>query len=222
MSSKAPMKQNNETTNALATNNYAMSTQGMDLSDIQVPVAAFFQGTPKEQKRFPDLKIGQIVDKLSGQAITNIRFVPIHVYKTWVKFTKGEGLIYIKHREEDVPEEDLVWPEGGSPAASLTYNYYLLFEGMPYPVVWRFKKTSLNAGKHLNTLENLLRKAQGKGVGLYEMNGIEKESADGPYIVPDIRPVGDPPAEMLELAAGFGKAISSGAVSEIDDEPAPF
>ena len=96
-----------------------------------------------------------------------------------------------------------------------------MFEGAAYPVVWRFKKTSLKSGQHLYSLESMLRSGQGKDVGLYEMGTIEKESSDGPYFVPDIRLLGDPPQDLLEKALQFAGAVKSGNVAEAGDDVAP-
>jgi hypothetical protein len=224
VNTKATVKQDNKST-AIQTQSLGLSSDGMDVSDLKIPVAAIFQGTPKEQKAFPDAKMGQIIDKLSGQEMQSNRFVPIHVYKSWAKFVKVNGVTELEYIETDksrVPAADLVWQETDEgnkpPAATETLNYYLMFEGATYPVIWRFKKTSLKAGQHMYSLESMLRSGQGKDVGLYEMGKIEKESSDGPYFVPDIRLIGDPPADLLRMALQFSGAIKSGKVVETGDE----
>lgn len=205
---------------AITTATSGLSATGMDNTDLQIPVAYLFQGTAKERKEYPDAKPGDLINKLTGELIASRNFMPIHVYKSWAKFEKGKGLVYVESDKSRVPAEDLEWIDGQPPAANETLNWYLMFEGMDYPVVFRFKKTSIKSGKRLYSLETLNR--SGKGSGLYELSHTEDEGPEGPYLVPQVRPLGDPSAELVDMANRFRAAITGGTATEVGDDDVPF
>jgi hypothetical protein len=180
--------------------------EGGDRDDQIMPRIHMFQGLPAEVKEYgKGYSPGDLINTVTREKIEQRNFIPILGYKEWLRWKepRGTGLEYKKRIKTDVPPEDLVWneaetdPKKRQPRATETINWLVMFDGDAMPVVLGFSRTSLNAGKTINTLETM---RGNRGPGLYSFDFREKSNDKGAWVTPVIRPVGDPSPEMVQIA----------------------
>lgn len=191
--------------------------QGADQEDLILPRIHIFQGLPAEVKQYgKEFSQGDLVNTLTGEKVEARKFTPIYGYKEWIcwKEPRGAGIEY-RHKSDEkhlVPAEDLLWSGDEPPRAQVYINWIVLFEGTDIPMVLSFTKTGMNAGKTINTLEKLRGK---KGPGMYSIEMKEKSNDKGTWVSPQIRPAGDPPAEMTAVSTGLYESMS-GVTVQVD------
>lgn len=206
--------------------------EGAEDSDFIPPVMHVFQGTPTEQEKFGQFPLGEVVDTIECRALASKFFTPIKAFKQWVRWEKGVSTpVYSTRDRSEVPEEDLReiknWrkDENGEsipPRCTETHNWLVAVEGEYVPYLLRFKRTSLEAGKTLNSIERG-RGVMGKGPGRYELDTTSKINGEkGVYIKPRVRPAGEPTQEMIDFVATvramFNDDSSNIQVQEDNDE----
>jgi hypothetical protein len=192
--------------------------QGAESQDFVLPRVHIYQGLPSEAKLYgKGFAPGDLINVVTNEKIVSTRFVPILGYKQWIKWKepRGSGVEYNFREKSQVPAEDLTWEGDQAPTAQEYINYVVLFEDMQSPVILSFTKTGLNAGRAINTCESMRRN---KAPGLYSIELQEKSNDKGAWLSPRVRPAGDPPANMAELAAMFFESMSGQEVKTSDPE----
>lgn len=204
--------------------------QGADQDDLILPRVHIFQGLPEERKRYGEFKEGDFINTLTMEKIEARRFAPIFGYKQWIRWAekRGEGMVYSHREKSQVPPEDLEWDDSAvrredkPPRAQEYINWVVLIEGDDSPHVFSFTKTSLKAGRTINTLEAMRRD---RGIGLYAIELKSKTNDAGTWLQPQIRPAGDPPLEMASLVVEFFNSLSGRPVETnltAEDAPGEF
>ena len=201
--------------------------EGSDRDDQLLPRVHLYQGLPTEAKEYGrGFEPGDLINTITREKIGSRKFVPIMGYKEWLKWKepRGTGMEYKKRIKTDVPPEDLCWnenevdPKKRQPRATESINWVVLFEDETIPLVLSFSRTSINAGKTINTLETMRGH---RGPGLYAFDTKEKSNDKGAWVTPVIRPVGDPPPELREMAVLLFDSLS-GTTIETNPEPDAF
>lgn len=187
---------------------------GADETDFVLPRIHLFQGLPAEAKLYPGKhKSGDLVNSLTFEKLKVDKFMPILGWKEWIKWSpeRGKGIVYRTKFKNEVPAEDLEWNrETNAPPAVTEYiNFAVIFEGDTSPVVLSFARTQYKGGQTLHTLESLRGR---RGPGLYKFGTREKSNEKGEWLIPHIQPVGDPPAELTELASILFDSMSGSEI----------
>jgi len=210
-----------KTSTALATKGESQELgflEGEESTDLQIPVVHLYQDTPTERKVFGEgFSAGDLVNVVTMEKVENPIFLVISGYKDWVLKDGDRPVSY--RRKSDIEPDLLKWHGDEPPEAMERINFMVLFHGEDFPAILRFKKTSLKAGKQLNTLLRMH-----KGRVRYEYQCQEATNADGQdYLVPVMRPAGRAEAVYYEAACDMKRALSTQRVVEqdidIDDEP---
>lgn len=150
--------------------------QGFEVScqreDLIVPRAKLFNGLPKEYEDYPDAKPGQLLNNITKEVLPSV-FVPIMRHIEWIRFNAGSAKLpdgsanpafdkafepsEVIWRSTDPNDPrviaESVWgPNGEKPLALKFLNFLSYFPGSSMPVMVSFYKTSLNAGKAVNSV----------------------------------------------------------------------
>lgn len=150
--------------------------QGFEVScqreDLLVPRAKLFNGLPKEFENYPDAKPGQILNNITKEVLPAL-FVPIMRHIEWIRFNAGSPKLpdgspnpaFDKAFEPSEviwrstnPNDPRVIAESGwgangeKPLALKFLSFLSYFPGSSMPVMVSFYKTSLNAGKSINSV----------------------------------------------------------------------
>ncbi|GIW77974.1 MAG: hypothetical protein KatS3mg104_3037 [Phycisphaerae bacterium] len=217
----------------------AITTAGMDFSDrfrglsesdLVTPKAHLYQGLPREKKLYGNFSPGDIIDSLHMTKIEPPEFMPIMVYKEWVRWDEtGQGrILYIQSDVSKVPPEDLEYVDGKPPRATEYHNWIVLFVNRDFPSLLRLKKSSLKTSKQLYTSEKLLGR---RGPGLYVFSSKEAVSEKGEYLLPVFTFKSRAPEDMIKLGLEFYKSIRPETIrskesdyieSETASEEVPF
>ena len=188
--------------------------RGEEEEDTIIPRLHIFQGLPAERDQYGDQPPGTIINTVSGEPIDGRKFVPIFGWVEWIRFRepRGSGIDYRTRDKSQIDPKDLEFDRasGKPPKATKFINFCVLVEGQDDPLCLSFKSTSLTAGKTINTLEKM-RGAKGPGYYALELN--KKSNSKGAWLAPRIRPLGDPPADMKELAEALFNSMSPDLVS---------
>ncbi len=201
----------------------APTTLDLERDEIIIPRCHLYQGTGMEEETFGKYDRGTWLDTITGDvmAVPN-EDAPPYTYdgisfvcaftlpRTYVAYNEAGEIEYITTDRGDVPKEHLLFGSaliGAGKRCVEVLSVVCVFAGyLDLPRVVRFKKTSFNSGKALDAFE----RARGKrGPGLYTFTVKKKDGAKGPYLIPNVRPIGDPPADMLEALVGFREAYAS-------------
>jgi hypothetical protein len=186
--------------------------EGGDQGDLILPRVHIYQGLPAEAKQYGrGFNPGDMINTLTNEKIDSSRFVPIMGHKQWIKWKepRGAGMEYSYRNKSEVPSDDLEWSGDTPPAAQEYINWIVLFEGQDVPMVFPFTKTSLKAGRTINTLESL-RKSKTPGSYIIEMK--EENNDKGTWMSPRVRPAGDPSPEMGETVEALYQSLSGRTV----------
>lgn len=197
--------------------------QNEEPEDVILPRAHLYQGLPAEAEQYGDgFKPGDIINQLTGEKIKSRKFTPILAWNQWTKWKepRGSGIEYTLRNKRDVPPEDLEWDrEGGKPpVAQQSMNFVVLFDGLDTPLVLSFKSKSLKAGRSLNSIEKI---RGARGPGFYELQTKKEQNAKGTFLVPVIRPIGDPPKALKEAADGFFASMGGAQVEVAGEDVEP-
>lgn len=176
---------------------------GSNLSKV-----VLFQGTSEEEQVYGQHKRGVFLDALEVRELgEKINIMPIIAFAQWAVWEKGQRApAQSWNDEKNVPPDLLQWTETADghripPKAQMSVNVICCVNEEPWPVLFVFKRTGLKAfEKTINPLE-ARRGSVGKCPGLYELSSVDDKNPDGqPYKRLTARPVGEPPAAMVELA----------------------
>ena len=189
--------------------------EGEDSDDFLVPRITIHQGDISQKKYGPGTK-GTLIDTTTNDTLPSMKFSPIYGWKEWIKWgeKRGGNPEYRTRNKSDVPPEDLQWHDNEPPAATLTRNFAVLFDGMSTPVVISWKDSSKRqrtCGKLLNQLEKL-RAAQNLGRGLYEIVVVEESNDEGDWKDWTIKPIGNPDDAMSKTVAQWTDALTGKTV----------
>lgn len=213
---------------ALATSQYARDykMEGEDSGDAVMPRVILHQGDISE-KYYGQHPKGTLLHSITGEVIEARRFTPLGIaWKEWMKFGDkfGDTLDYKTRNKSEVPPEDLQWNGNEPPAASLFYNFVVLFEGMDSPVCLSMKASSKfqrSAAQALNQMEKI-RGAKKLAPGLYELDIVDRENDKGKWKDLKLRPVGNPSDDLAKASYEFYQALSGKHLDvHQDKEPEP-
>jgi len=191
--------------------------EGEDSSDMIIPRAHLFQGTNTESKIFgKEAEPGELYNSVTGEKIGTTKFLVVDGFKDWADIQDNK-VVFASKNKSDFQPDDLEWHDHTPPRVQERINFICLFDGEEWPMILRFKKTSLAAGRTLNTMLKLH-----KGRKMYELTTKERDFEKGSCLVPVIKPAGDPPAEMYALACDLRDSLKGRKVevaeSELDEE----
>jgi hypothetical protein len=201
-----------------------------DEADLIIPRVQLFHGTAEEKEKYGKHEDGDFINTMTMETIgvSGMKFVPLIGWKEWIKFKepRGTGLDYRTRNKSEVPPADLAWTSEGpnrkGPAATEFINWAVLIVDADgnlseVPVVFSFKRTSFKTGQTLISQENFYR--GNKGPGFYAMDVAKKSTAKGPTLIPKLRPLGDPPAEMKDaIAAALARMQGVNVETNIDGD----
>lgn len=205
---------------------------GEEQEDTLLPRLHIIQGLPQERELYGKFDEGDLINTITKERIATAaalpKFVPIFAWVEYICFKepRGSGIEYRTRDKADVPVQDLEWRDmpGGErkgPRATRIINWVVLLDGQAEPFVLSFKTTCINTGKTINTMEKG-RTAKNAGPGYYALVYRKKSNAKGPWLSPEVRPAGDPPADMKDLAEALYNSLDPQAVSteveQVDDE----
>lgn len=161
----------------------------IDRTDLIIPRAKLFQGTPTEQDQFPNVKPGSVINSLTAEPVGSL-FVPCFKWTEVVRFNArnqkdptfdpsfGPGAMIWKCTDPTDPrwKEGEFGPNGEKPTAMRTMNFLCYFIDQPMPIILSFAKTSYRAGKKLLSI------AQFSGQDMFSKRyrlGTKREESDG-------------------------------------------
>lgn len=191
---------------------------GEESTDFILPRIHIFQGLPLERKLYPgDFREGDLINTITLEKMEAKNFIPLFGWKEWIKWRepRGNGIEYRGRDKSKLPPQDVTWKENTPPAATEYINWCVLFEGQVEPICLSFSRTMLTAGKNIFTVEKMRGR---RGMGLYAFDLKKRSNAKGEWLVPSIRPVGDPEGEHLETAIMLRDSIDPNQVSVQQDE----
>jgi hypothetical protein len=193
----------------------ASRLEGAEAGDFVLPRIHIFQGLPAETKQYGKFDQGDLINVLTNQKVSGTTFMPLFGFKQYIKWKepRGSGLEYNLRDKRQVPPEDLTWSGDQPPVAQEYINWVVLFEGEDTPCILSFTKTSLNAGRTINTLEVMRAKAN-KSPGQYRLEMQEKSNDKGAWVSPRISPAGEPSAELSATATAWFDTLNPQAVAE--------
>ncbi len=201
----------------------APTTLDLERDEIIIPRCHLYQGTGMEEETFGKYDRGTWLDTITGDVMAKpeedsppytydaFQFVcAFTLPRTYVAYDEDNNIEYITTDRGEVPKEHLQFGSalvGKGKKCVEILSVVCVFAGyLDLPRVVRFKKTSFNSGKALDAFE----RARGRrGPGLYTFTVKKKDGPNGPYLIPNVRPIGDPPADMLEALVGFREAYAS-------------
>ena len=173
-------------------------------------------------------QIGDFRDSVSGALLGNlttpIRFIPVHIDKTWVLSKKiGDRFKYQTMIPVTRDNESMDWEytdeEGVLCRRDYTMTCYCLLpgdieSGLPMPYTISFRRTSMRAGKKLFTQMYIRNRQAGQvpPAVIMELSAKREKNDQGTYMVLDVAPV--KAASPLEINAAFDlyKTIQGGNV----------
>jgi len=186
--------------------------EGEEPSDFMTPRAHLFQGTTIERDIFgDDFKAGDLIDVVTGEKIKSMKFLVVRGFKDWADVDKKTGLpIKVSRNRKDWPDEETNWEARRAagfddpPPIQERINFVCLFENEGWPLLLRFKRTGLGAGKLLN---QMLKKHGGRV--MYELSSRPGKPGEGnyKYLVPVVKPAGPAPDDLYRHAVDLCKNL---------------
>ena len=207
--------------NALATQEpmTGEAIEGSEQTDFQIPSAYMIKGTQSDQMIFPGVAPGSMVNTLTQEPILADTFIVLPCgYKDY-QDTRPDASLQTSRNLGDWPDIDTNWDarkaagHDGPPPVSLRLNFLVLFAGEDFPMVLRFKRTSLQVGRTLNSLFKVH-----KGRMLYRIRSKEAQGTKGPYIVPTISAAGPAPADLYATACSWATQLAGKDLAKIAPE----
>lgn len=207
----------------LAPSQYARhyKMEGEDSGDVVMPRVILHQGDISE-KYYGRHPKGTLLHSVTSEVIESRKFTPLGLaWKEWMKFGDkfGESMQYKTRNKAEVPPEDLQWQGDEPPAASLFYNFVVLFDGMVEPVCLSMKASSKlqkSAALALNQMEKI-RAGRSAAPGFYELDIVDRENDKGKWKDIKIRPIGNAPPDLEKTAFEFYQALSTRTVEVHQD-----
>lgn len=179
----------------------AANTFGLSASDIMVPIVLLMQAISKAVKDRL-CYAGDLWDSLEEKVVGRpMEFIPvgffkqIHTYEDSIK-TRSEAWSHAAEldlQKQGFFQKDPVIKNGVKITKSISQNYYVIpvqdiVDGMPFPKVLRFVKTSARAGKTLSThvmkLEGFGHKPWAK---TFMLDVAEEKGDKGEYFVLNVK-----------------------------------
>jgi len=196
----------------LVVDGYADDTNPM--GDVQL--LHMHSGSNEDQAKFPDAKAGDWIDTLDGSNLgKSVRFLPLAAFMSYTGWEEGARRpTYSVNDKKLVPKGDLVWGTTGDmakdrPKCVEAFNYVGLVNDLPYVFRVVFKRTAFKAGVNMMQLQQR-RDVQGTGPGVYELHSVDDKNAKGQtYKLRKVKPVGNPTAEQLALAAKIAARLAA-------------
>ena len=201
----------------------AMATMGagrgfeepVEQEDLVIPRAKLVQPTSAEATD-PNstLRGGAIINSLTKEVL-NAKFVPLFYYKEYLRFNARKpdqpgwdaafapGKLMWRTRDANDPrvEQCKFGPDGETPIAITTLNFFSLFEGSPMPLILSFGKTSYGAGKSLLSL------ARFRGGDMfsrqYKLSVLPMKNDKGDFFTLKVDPAGDCDADTFKMAESY-------------------
>lgn len=195
--------------------------EGEDSSDAVIPRIILHQGDISE-KYYGQHPKGTLLHSITTEPVEARRFTPVGIaWKEWMKFGDkfGEKMAYKTRNKAEVPADDLEWHGDEPPAASLFYNFVVMFDGTDEPVCLSLKgssKMQRSAAMSLNQMEKV-RSGRGMAPGFYELEVVDRENDKGKWKDLKIRPVGNPPEKLTKKAYECWQALHVKTVAAHDD-----
>lgn len=201
----------------------APTTLDLERDEVIIPRCHLYQGTGMEEETFGKHARGTWIDTITQDVMATAKeetapytydgfsFVcAFTLPRTYVAYNDDGDIEYITTDRGEVPKDHLVFGSalrGKGKRCTEILSVVCVFAGYTdIPRVIRFKKTSFNSGRALDAFE----RARGRrGPGLYTFTVTKKDGANGPYLIPNVRPIGDPPADLLTALVGFREAYAS-------------
>lgn len=197
--------------------------------DIIIPKILAMQGLSKLVAA-RKATIGDFVESLNstklGSVDRPIEFIPFAVKPMWIIFEEKNGAMkYVK--QVDIDAENDAWPyeevlNGVKIRRDRTLNFYVLLPeevkaGMYFPYIISFRRTSMMAGKKLNTaFARLAAFNKPPASEVYELCGTSQSNDKGTFIVMDVKKKRETAQDELAAAFQWFKTVSSTAV-KVDD-----
>jgi hypothetical protein len=190
----------------------------VDQSDLIIPRAQLLQPTAEGLRQLNKdygLQAGQVINNLTKEVLP-AEFVPIFYFKEYLRFNarkkEDEGFM------PDLPPGKLIWrtrdandprvikecafgPNGETPLALTSLNFFSLFDSQSMPVIVSFTKTSYKAGKNLLSLAKLRGGAMFSR--RYRLTVEDGNSEKGSYFTLKVQPYGDCSPEMFRVAESY-------------------
>lgn len=194
-------------------------------AEMKIPVLHLFQGSNKEREQYGKHEPGVWVESLSLQEVSyGTAFIPVlgrAMRIVWHSRDHGEG----EGMVEKYPKGTQVPPEYQNDQrydVEDHFDLYCMVAGRSLPHVIRFRSTSLDAVKSLNTLERE-RYADKRPPGVYRLaEPRQRSNKKGNWYVPVLQPAGDPGAEALakweRLARFLAANLDSMQIVDRDDQ----
>ena len=208
-----------------------------DQKDLRFPRAKIFQGTTAEQEKFPDAKGGQVINSLTGELMPET-FVPIFKYNTTTKWNPRDrkdpnfdaelepgAMIWNTSDPTDPRWAEGQWPKDGSfPKAVHTINFMCLFEGVSFPVLVSFAKTSHTAGGKLHSMLAMgYDPSKSQWAKKFKISTNKKTKDDTVFFVYDVAPAGESTEEEQKAAGQFSESLAPKvneiAEANVEDPP---
>ena len=184
------------------------------MGDVQL--LHMHSGSNEDQAKFPDAKAGDWIDTLDGSNLgKSVRFLPLAAFMSYTGWEEGARRpTYSTTDKKQVPKGDLAWGNSGDmakdrPRCVEAFNYVGLVNDLPYVFRVVFKRTAFKAGTNMMQLQQR-RDVQGTGPGIYELFSVDDKNAKAQtYKLRKVKPVGNPSAGQLELAAKIAARLAA-------------
>jgi len=170
---------------------------GEEDGDWIIPRAHLFQDTAIERDIFGrDFGPGDLVNTLTKQHLNSRRFVPIQGFKDFA-LIEDSKVVRVSRNRNDFNREDWDWDYRRAndlplpPPVQQRLNFICLFEDEDFPILLRFKSTSYQAGRQINSFMKLHQ-----GRMLYELDFRKENGTNGTYLVPVVKLAGPLPSAM--------------------------
>ena len=190
----------------------------VDQSDLIIPRAQLLQPTAEGLHQLTKdygLQAGQVINNLTKEVLP-AEFVPIFYFKEYLRFNARKktdpgfvpelpaGKLIWRTRDANdkrVVDECSFGPNGETPLAITTLNFFSLFDGQSMPVIVSFAKTSYKAGKNLLSLAKLRGGAMFSR--RYKLMIDAGDKSKGEYFVMKVQPYGDCGPDMFKVAESY-------------------
>lgn len=217
---------------AVSTNVHNWTAQSASAKDLLIPKILVMQGLSKLVAA-RKAQIGDLVESLNSEKLGTIdqavEFIPFGIRPMWVHFAedkpnsnnfKYKGQEDITPANDNLPYEEVI--NGVKVRRDRTLNFYCLRpseikDGMHFPYMLSFRRTSMMAGKKLNTaFVRLAAFNKPPAADVFELCGSMQSNEKGTYAVLDVRKKRESTPEEIAACFQWHQTISQSNV-KIDD-----
>ena len=189
--------------------------EDVDSEDLIIPRAQLLQPTAEGLRQLTKdfgVMAGDVINNLTKEKLPGT-FVPVFYWKEFLRFNPRKkedrgfipeaapGALIWRTKDANDPRvlaECSFGPNGETPVAITSLNFFCLFTDQPMPVILSFSKTSYRAGKNLLSLAKLRGGAMFSRK--YRLSTDEVTNDQGTYFVLKVNPAANCTPE--ELAQG--------------------